>query len=328
MTTSNTVWMEKADQAVADLSAGGLMQPELQQTFFRVMMKKSKILRELQNKNMSSYSFEIDNVLPDEVILQPGTESTVLPTAARSKLQFGKSILNVVELVGEVEWSYQTVEDNIERGTFDNLVVSSIGERVASNVEDIVISGDTSITVPAMGATDASILAWKRARMRKSFNGINAKITSRTVDAGGSRLNKNVLKAALQTMPEEFTVDGLKFYTNRNAVADFHDSKANRQTPGGDKAFEESGDTNFQGWPVVQIPQWPRNLGVNSNMTTVALFDPKTAYVGFHRQITLERDRQVRARKYIAVWSMRVGFQFAYEPGTLLITNVRADADI
>ena len=191
-----------------------------------------------------------------------------------------------------------------------------------------MISGDTTITIPAMGATAASILAWKRARMRKTFNGINAKITSRTVDAAGSRLNKNVLKAALQTMPEEFTTDGLRFFTNRNAVSDFHDSKANRQTPGGDKAFEESGDTSFQGWPVVQIPQWPRTLGANSNMTTVALFDPKSAYVGFHRQITLERDRQVRARKYIAVWSMRVGFQFAYEPGTLLITNVRADADI
>lgn len=320
--------MEKADQTLVDLSNGGLMKPELEATFFRVMYLKSKLLKRLNNKRMDSYEFELDNILPDDVILQPGTEATVLPVAARSKMNMGKSILTVVELVGEVEWSYQVVEDNIERGNWDQLVVSTIGEKVTSNVEEIVIKGDTSIVVPAMGNTDASIKAWKRARMLKTFNGINKRMVSRTLDAGGSRLNKNVMKAALQTLPEEFVTPDLECFTQRNAVLDFHDSLSNRMTARGDRELDETGDMSWQGYKINAIPLWPKNLGTDSNMTTVCMFDPNSAYVGFHRQITLERERQVRARKYVAVWHMRVGFQFAYEPATLKIENIRVDADV
>lgn len=328
MALSNTTWMEKADQQLADLSAGGLMKPELEATFFRVAYLKSKLLSRLNNKRMDSWEYELDNILPDDVVLQPGTEATVLPAAARSTMTTGKSILNVYKLVGEVEWPYEVVEDNIERGNWDQLVVATIGEKVRANLEEIVIKGDTTITIPAMGSSAASIKAWKRARMLKTFNGINKKIVSRTLDAGGSRLNKNVLKAALQTLPEEFISPGLEFFTQRNAVIDLHDSLANRMTARGDRELDETGDTSWQGYKVNQIPLWPKTLGANSNMTTVAMFDPNTAYVGFHRQITLEREKQIRGQKFVAVWSMRVGFQFAYEPATLKIENVRADADV
>lgn len=326
MPMTNGELIAKADQRLADFSAGGLLNAEQRPKFYEVMFKDKKLLPQITTVEMKAPEFEISKATVDDIVLQPATEGVVLPDAARSKITPSKSTIVSYELMGEVHVSYSVLEDNIEGDTFRNLLVRMIGAKVGANLEELVIKGDTSIVLPD---PDVSITAWKRARLLKTFDGMLKKMTTNTGNAGGARLSKQILKAMWQTLPIEFrALPNMKWVTSENGVADYWDSIADRQTAAGDAAYQATGEASYMGRKVTSVPLWPDDLGGTADRTDVALLDPRNAHLGIHREITMESEKNIRAREYIVVFHMRVGFNFRHEPETVLFSNILNSADL
>jgi hypothetical protein len=321
-------YLEKADQISTDLVAGGQLQPEQRQEFYRVAFRESRLLERIRKVEMKAPEAEIDKLIAPGTVLQPGTEAVVLPDAARSKLGFDKVTLLTRELVGEAHYSYNVVEDNIENGTFGSTLVDTMGQVARNDWEDVIINGDTSIVVPALDENDPeNVAAWKRARLLKSMDGVLVKLTSHVVDAGGARLNAGILKAASQTMPIPFRKKQ-QFFTSDNAVDDYWETIAARQTAMGDDAFQRSGEAPYKGKKVIPLEIWPSTLGVDADRTSAMLIDPKNIILGVQRKMTIETMKDIRRRVYIVVFSCRIAVQIEHEPAALLIENILNSPDV
>jgi hypothetical protein len=326
--TTTAEYLQKADQMSADLLAGGQLQTEQMKTFYEVAISQSELIKRIYKVEMGAPEWQLDKTIAPGTVLQPGTEGVVLPDAARSKLGFDKVTMQSRELVGEFQWSYHLLEDNIERGRFKDTLVRRMGEVAGNDWEDLLINGDTSIVVPALDENDVnSIAAWKRARLLKVQEGLVVKATSHVVDAGGSRLNAGILKSAQQTMPIPFRKK-LQFFTSDNAVADYWETVAARQTALGDQAYQETGEAKFRGMKVTPLDIWPSTLGVDADRTVAMLFDPKNVVWGVQRDMTIRTMEDIRRRCYVTVFSCRVAMQIQHEPAVVKIENVQNSADV
>lgn len=326
---STEYYLDKADHLSADLVTGGALQPEMRARFYRVAMKESKLFGMIRTEEMNAPEMRLDKLIAPETVFQPGTEGVVLPDAARSKL--GTDSINMVthELVAEAQWSYNIVEDNIERNNWGNLVVDTIGKVARLNWEDLLINGDKSIVVPAYDPNDAaSIRAWKRARLLKSNDGLLARVNSNVVDAGGQRLHAGLLKSSVQTMEEQFRDGAMRFFTSSNAVSDYWESIASRQTALGDQAFQSTGEAPFQGRRVTPLMFWPGTLGVDADRTSAVLIDPKNIVWGVQRDMTVDTMKDIRRRMYILVMTCRVAMNLEHEPASVRIDDIKNSPDV
>lgn len=308
---TNQEYIEKADMVIADLTTGGLLRPEQTKTFMSIAIEESVLLGLVTVKPMVSPTFEISKLGFTSRVLRKASADSALPVADRSKPEFGKSTLSSYELIGEVRIPYAVVEDNIQNGSFNDYIISELGKAVARDLEELIIEGDT--------ASGDSYLS--------TFDGILKQATTRVYDATGSRLNKNVLKIAMQTMPSQFMKNtrGMAFITSKNAALDYEDSLASRATPLGDKALVDQAIASYAGVPVIPIPKFPEDLGIGT-MTNLLFLDPKNIYVGMHRDVKIETDKDIGARQYRVVVTLRVDTKYAHEPAVVKVTNILASA--
>lgn len=308
----NQHYLEKADLSIADLSSGGLLVPEQTKEFFEIAIDKSTLLGMVQTTTMNAPQLEVSKIGFTQRVLRPAYESTALPEADRSKPEFGKVVLTAKEFIAEARIPYGVVEDNIINGSFPQYAMGLLAEAVSRDMEEIVINGDTT-------SPDVYL-----ARM----DGILKLATTQVVNAGGARLDKSLLKQMIQTMPSRYMRDqrSLMLLTSKNAAIDYADSIANRQTPLGDKVLQAWTVGEYAGFNVIPVPMFPESLGGGTNMTNVLLVDPKNIVVGMQRDVRIETARDISAREFIIVATVRFGVTYKHEPALVKATNVLATA--
>lgn len=307
---SNQTYIEKADLAVSDLTTGGgLLVPEQAKKFFEIAIEESTLLQLVTTPTMTSPTWELPKANFAGRVLRRATESAALPVADRAKPDLSKVQIVTTEFIAEARIPYAVVEDNIENGTFPQTVLGLLGKRVAADMETLVIMGDTLSADPFLA----------------SFDGILKKATSNVVNAGGVRLSKSTLKTMLQTMPVPFRKGMTAFLTSTNAVIDYIDSLSNRQTLLGDDALAKKSAAEYMGLGIVPVQLFPETLG-SGNKTNVLLLDPKNIHVGMHRDVRIETGRDISARQFIVVATVRFGFNYAHEPAIVKATEVLAEA--
>ncbi len=307
---SNQTLIEKADLSVSNLTSGGKLYPKQAKEFMELLILEAVLMSMVTMVPMAGPTYEISKMGFTGQVLRPGTESTALPLADRSKPDLDKVLLETTEYVAEARIPYNVLEDNIANGTFNDYVMRLLAKALSRDLETLIINGDT---------TSSNTLL-------KSKDGILKQLTSLVVNAGGVRLTKNVLKTMLQTMPSQYlrAQKNLAFLTSKNAAIDYADSLSNRQTPLGDKALIEAAMAEYSGYPVIPIPIFPENLGGGTNMTNVVLCDPKNIHVGIQREIRIETDKDISAREYIVVATVRMDVKWAHEPASVKSTNILA----
>jgi HK97 family phage major capsid protein len=314
--TANQTFIQKADMVVADLiNEGGYLLPEQSKQFFEIAITESNLLPRLTVKPMSSPSMELSKVGFSGRVLRGAVESRALSEADRARPDFGKVTLNTQELVGEIHIPYAAVEDNILQNTFVNFITQLMAKAVARDIEELIITGDTS-------SADSYL---------RLLNGFLKQTTSHAIDAGGARLNKGILKQMIQAMPSLYWRGSrnFMFLTSKNAMIDYHDSLTSRQTLIGDKALTtdvRSASDEYAGIPVIDVPVYPENLGTTTDETNVVLVDPKNMAVGMQRDIKVETAKDISARVYITVVSVRLDAKYIHEPATVKATHVLASA--
>lgn len=307
----NLKFIEKADLSITNLTnEGGLLYPEQAKEFIDIAIVESVLLSMVTVKPMAGPTFELSKMGFTGRVLRGATESTALAVGDRSKPELGKVLLSTVEFIGEARIPYGAVEDNVAQGTFVPYAQQLLAQAVARDMEDIAVNGDTASADPTYA----------------KLNGVLKQAVSFVVNAGTVKLTKSVFDSMVKTMPSQYFrgAKNMALLTSKNAAIDYTSSLANRQTPLGDTSLIKAAAGEYMGLPVVPIPLFPENLGGGTNCTDVLLCDPKNITVGVQREIRIETDKDISAREYIIVATLRFDVKFAHEPAVVKATNVLA----
>lgn len=308
--TSNRTLLEKADLALADLTAGGgVLLPAQAQKFMRLLIKQSVLMQMATVVPMASPKHQIAKIKFGSRILRRGSEATALPVADRSRPDMSYLELDAQLVKAEVHLSDEVLEDNIERGELRQTILEMIAEAAGRDMEEVIINGDTASADPFLATLD----------------GLLKQATSHIVDAGGVALTKNFLRDLLKSLPNEYLRDKkqMAFLTSVDAELDYRNSLADRATVGGDRFIEEDTPALYSGVPVKPVPLFPENLGPGANRTVALLCNPKNVHVGIWRQIRLESFRDVSAGVLRVVATMRFDAKFAEEAGVAKLINIQ-----
>jgi HK97 family phage major capsid protein len=308
--TSNRTLLEKADLALADLTAGGgVLLPAQAQKFMRLLIKQSVLMQMATVVPMASPKHQLSKIKFGSRILRPGQEATALTAAERARPDLSFLELDARLFKAEVHLSDEVLEDNIERGELRQTILEMIAEAAGRDMEEVIINGDTASADPFLATMD----------------GLLKQATSHIVDAAGVAINKNLLRDMLKSLPSEYLRDKkqMAFLTSVDAELDYRNTLADRATVGGDRFIEEDTPALYSGVPVKPVPLFPENLGQASNRTVALLCNPKNAHVGIWRQIRLESFRDVSAGVLRVVATLRFDAKFAEEPGVAKLINIQ-----
>lgn len=313
METNRSI-LEKAELALADIAgSNGILQTAQAQRFIRLLVKESKVMGMATVTPLRAPKQLINKTRFTSRVLRRGQEATALAEADVSKPAFSFVEHDAQLFKAEVRITDEVLEDNIEGDQLRQTVMSTLAERIATDMDEVIVQGDTA-------STDDFLTA---------FDGILALATSNVVNAGVTTLNKGILRDMLKTMPSEWLRNkgAMRFLTSVDAEIDYRDSLSDRMTMLGDQALaavgSETAVVGYSGVPVIDIPLFPENLGVGTNCTNVILTDPKNIDVGIWRKIKIETDKDIRAGVLIVVATMRFDVVYQEELAVVKATNVQ-----
>lgn len=305
----NKTLLQKADMALSDLTTGGLLQPAQAKKFIKILIEEAKLMKLSTVTPMRSPTMWIDKIKFGQRVLHAAAENVALPEADRAKPNTSQIELVAKLFKGQVNLTYEVLEDSIEQGSLKETIMSLMGEAIARDLDELLILGDTTSADPFLA----------------QFDGLLKQVTSNIVNAGGNNLTKNVLRDMLKAMPNPYLRNkkGLVFLTSVDAEIDYRDSLSNRMTNTGDQALNGSAPIGYGGIDVLDIPMFPENLGVGTNETNIVLTDPKNMLFGVWREIQIETDKDIQAGKIIIVVTLRAGMRLQEEAAAVKTVGVK-----
>ena len=307
---SNRTILEKADLALADLTAGGgILKPAQAQKFMRLLIKESVLLKLATVVPMASPKQQISKIKFGSRILRPGAEGTALGAGDRVKPDLSQVELDAKLFKAEVRLSDETLEDSIERGQLRQTIMEMMADAIARDMEEVAINGDTA-------SADAFLA---------TMDGLLKQAVSNIVDAAGNPLSKDMLRDMLKTLPSEYLRDkkAMRFLTSVDADLGYRNTLAERSTAAGDRLLEDDTPVLYSGVPVQPVPLFPENLGAGSDQTVILLCNPKNIHVGIWRQIRIESARDISEGTLKIVATLRFDVKYAEEPGVAKAINVQ-----
>jgi len=321
--SSNSKIIQKADFTLADLASGGLLNPEQAATFIRKLKTSPTILNQMRTVVMSSPQRNINKIGFADRILMPAISGVALdedtsPTNRRSKPTTEQVVLTTKEVIAEVRLPYDVIEDNIERGNinadnpngpstnpvsggFKDTIMALIAERAAIDLEELAILGDT-------GSGDDYL---------KLLDGFLVDATSNIVDQGGSVIDRALFKGGIQTLPDQYKkqLASLKSFISMDNYTEYQDTRANRETNGGDAANDQLTPTLWAlGTKVEGAAVMPAANGLFCN--------PQNMIFGIQRQMSIEVDKIITQRVFVIVLTMRIDFKYEEEEAVVKYINI------
>lgn len=307
--TSNEEILRKSDLAVADLVSNGKLQPAQAAAFLRILIDEAVLMREAHVVPMKSPKQQIDKIKFGSRILRVGVEATALSEADRAKPDLGEVELDVKLFKAEVRLNNETLEDSIERDGLRQTIMQLMAERIATDMDDVVINSDTNSATPVLA----------------QFDGVLKRIASHVYDHAEGLTNRTLWKSMLKQMPNAFLRNkkNLMFFTSVDSLIDYRDGQADRATELGDRFVESDGPSKYSGVPIMDVPLFPENVGTGTHCTTPILLDPKNIQIGVLRDIMLESEKLVREGVLCLVATLRFDVKLAEETAAVKASNVK-----
>ena len=234
---SNQSLLQKADIAIADLSAnGGTLLPEQGAYFIRKLIKSPTLIRVCRTVEMLASQRKINKIGFATRILRKATSGVALTAAQRSKPTTSQIQLNTSENIAEVRLPYDVLEDNIERATTatnevpntgpDGLrqtLLDLIAERAALDIEELALLGDTAY-VNAGDPDDQAYLSQFDGWLKVAATG------GHVVDAGNTTISRATFKSGVKALPSQYkrNVAALQQYVSVNNETEYRDTLATR----------------------------------------------------------------------------------------------------
>lgn len=312
MTRRNEDLIKKADIALSDLVAGGgLLNPEQTDRFIRVLIDSPTILQRCRVVTMNAPQRNINKIGFGSRILRVATSATALSSADRVKPDLSQVQLNTKEVIAEVNIPYDVLEDNIEGGNINagptsgagglhDTIVTLIAERASLDLEELAISGDTASGDPYLALQD----------------GFLKLATANVVNAGAATISKAIMKAGVKAMPDKYLRNraDLSHFVSVDNETEYRDTYANRQTSLGDSLLQGTSPVYAYGSQVTGVPLMPQAQGLFTN--------PLNLIFGFQRRITIEYDKDIKARVFVIVLTARVALAIEEVNAVVKYTNI------
>ena len=308
----NNQLIKKADIALSDLANdGGLLNPEQTNRFIRTLIDSPTIINRARTVTMNAPTRKINKIGFGSRILKPAVSHTALDPADRSKPDLSQIQLDTEEVIAEVQIPYDVLEDNIEGGNINAGMTSGAGglhativtlmaERAALDLEELLLLGDTGSGDPYLALMDGYL---KRS-------------ADHVVDAGAATIDKSLLKAGVKTMPDKYLRNrsSLEHFVSVDNDTEYRDTYASRMTALGDNMLQGTGPVYAWGSQLSAVPLMPNTQGLYCN--------PLNLIFGIQRRITIEYDKDIRARAFIIVITTRVANQIEETDAVVKYTNI------
>ena len=307
---SNKTLVEKANLEVSDLiSDGGYLPTDVAREFVVDMIKESVMMRQIKVETLKSHTKTYPKIGISGKVLKPGTSGQALAAADRVKPATDDVTLNTHLMKAEIRLNDEVLEDNVEGGTLKTTIMNMFKEHMALDMDDVIVNGDDS-------GTTGTVL--------DLMDGMLVSATSHVVNGGTVTINDGMFRDAVKEMPSQYNREKRKqkFFSSEDAETDWRDVLSQRGTALGDKYVNSDTPTTPQARPFMPVPIFPDNLGVGTNTTNMLLLNPKNAIWGIWRKIKIESDRDITSGEWIAVASVRAGFQYLEEDAVVKVTNI------
>ncbi|TWJ36028.1 phage major capsid protein [Bacillus licheniformis] len=304
--------IRKAEMSLATLKSGGLMNPAQASAFIRMVQNTPTIFSESRVIQMENDSQKFEKIGFGQRILRAADEGKALAKDQLTAPVTSTVELNAKEVIAEVNITYDTLENNIEKDGLQQTLMQMLAERAAVDIEELIVNGDVASSDPYLAQLD----------------GIRKQSVSHIVDAGGEQISRQLFKQGLKAVPAKYmrVPQEFRFFTSLGQEIEWKDRVAERQTTLGDAAVQGGLSTAF-GVPVKGVSNiQPYAYGEGdavAEASDIILTHPKNIILGFSRNIRIEVDKDIRARKFIIVLTAKLDSKFEEEDAVAKIINVK-----
>ena len=202
--------------------------------------------------------------------------------------------------MAEIHLTYEQLEDNIERGDFEQHVMRLIAQQAATDLEEWALQADT-------GSGDAYLAL---------NDGLLKSATSHVVDNASAGISPDLFENGLLNMPQKYLrqLSGLRQFVTVQDEIKYRANVAKRATGYGDSALQSDGSLVAYGVPVESAPLMPASTGLFTF--------PKNIIFGIQRNIQMEAEKDIRSRQIIIVVTARVDCKYDLEDAVVKYTNI------
>lgn len=315
MGTKNQELLSRADLAIADLNTnGGLLLPEQANRFIDFILDEPTMLPQVRVHRMSAPEVKINRMGFATRILKVaptagsendgGDNDRYLRKADRSKPTTSQITITSKELMAEVRIPYEAVEDNIEGRSMEEHVMRLIAQRVALDLEEWAMWGDTASLDPYLALQNG----WLKRCTAYVFNNASAGISPA------------VFSSSMLTLPQAYLkyLPQMRGYISLANTIKYRTAVSARPTGYGDSALTQAIPLVAHGLQLEGVP----SLAMDTVGATGLMTFPKNLILGIRRDISVETDKDIRSREYIIVVTLRAGTQVDDTNAAVKITNI------
>lgn len=306
--TTNQSLIEKAAMTLSALNTGGLMNRTQFNTFYRKIIDSPTIIKDSRTVPMHHDAMKIEKIGFGSRVLRAGVEGVALADGDRAVPTTSTVNLDAKEFIAEINITYDTLENNIEGDSLQDTIMTLLAERVALDLEEVVINGDTA-------SADLFL---------KQINGIRKQATSHVVDLAKANADKALYKKLYNAVPTKYLRNPAdwRFYTSYSNELEWKDQVVARQTALGDNTLQ-GGMPNAFGIPVKGIAMLQPYDNTGTNVNDAFLVHPKNILLGISRNVRVEVDKDIRERKFIIVLTMKADVKFEEEDAVAKAINIK-----
>lgn len=317
---SHEEMIRRADLALADLTVagagGGLLNPEQQNRFIRLVIDQPTLIREVRTVPMGAPTMKINKIKFGSRILRAAPQGGPLDerettsgandgrrlfAGDRVKPDLDQIELTTKEVIAEVHIPDEVLEDNIERDNFADTIVVLIAERAALDLEELLIQGDTA-------SADAYLALQDGVLKRATLNVVDNQ------NAGPSVGMFNTVKKALPTRYRR-NLAALRHYTSMDVESDYRVQVASRGTDLGDAVLTGNAPLPVLGTPLRGVALMPDANEIFTN--------PQNVIWGIQRNVRIERARDIRSRGWTVVLTARIAIQIEEVEAVVKVINLQ-----
>lgn len=241
-----------------DMTTGGLLNPQQQKQFITLVKKFSVLLPETRFVTMPRPMMDIDKLWVGEPVTESVDEGTDTGNLSRAKFQ--RITLAAKKVRSAWNITTEALQGNIEQNDFEQTVMNTMVERIATDLEDLALNGDTT-------NTDTTV----RGRLLRRLDGfIKLTDNAHVVDIAGDSISKGIFAAMKRAMPKQYKNDpGLRWLIGDSLAVDWSDTLSDRGTILGDAALQGA-EMAPLGTPMMRIPLIPDDMPITVSNGTAA----------------------------------------------------------